>query len=116
MSLKNRMRNSIHLTFFNLIFFFDKLEVTIFAGTQKGKIEMYEYFYGLKEKPFNLTPDPDYLYMSPGHENVYNHLEYAIQESKGFVVVSGEVGAGKTTLINYLLRKIPQTSHVGIIN
>lgn len=77
---------------------------------------MYESFYGLKEKPFNLTPDPDYLYMSPGHENVYNHLEYAIQESKGFVVVSGEVGAGKTTLINYLLRKIPQAIHVGIIN
>jgi general secretion pathway protein A len=77
---------------------------------------MYESFYGLKEKPFNLTPDPDYLYMSPGHENAYTHLEYAIQESKGFVVVTGEVGSGKTTLINYLLRKIPQTIHVGIIN
>jgi general secretion pathway protein A len=77
---------------------------------------MYESYYGLKEKPFNLTPDPEYLYMSPGHENVCNHLEYAIQESKGFVVVSGEVGAGKTTLINYLLRKIPQAIHVGIIN
>jgi general secretion pathway protein A len=77
---------------------------------------MYESFYGLKEKPFNLTPDPDYLYMSPGHENAYMHLEYAIQESKGFVVVTGEVGSGKTTLINYLLRKIPQAIHVGIIN
>jgi general secretion pathway protein A len=77
---------------------------------------MYESFYGLKEKPFNLTPDPDYFYMSPGHENVYTHLEYAIQESKGFVVVTGEVGSGKTTLINYLLRKIPQSIHVGIIN
>jgi general secretion pathway protein A len=77
---------------------------------------MYESFYGLKEKPFNLTPDPDYLYMSPGHENVYSHLEYAIQESKGFVVVTGEVGSGKTTLINYLLRKIPQAFHVGILN
>jgi general secretion pathway protein A len=77
---------------------------------------MYESFYGLKEKPFNLSPDPDYLYMSPGHENVYTHLEYAIQESKGFVVVSGEVGAGKTTLINYLLRKIPQAIQVGVIN
>jgi general secretion pathway protein A len=77
---------------------------------------MYESFYGLKEKPFNLTPDPDYLYMSPGHENAYSHLEYAIQESKGFVVVTGEVGSGKTTLINYLLRKIPQTIHVGVIN
>jgi general secretion pathway protein A len=77
---------------------------------------MYESFYGLNEKPFNLTPDPDYLYMSPGHENAYSHLEYAIQESKGFVVVTGEVGSGKTTLINFLLRKIPQTIHVGIIN
>ena len=77
---------------------------------------MYESFYGFKEKPFNLTPDPDYLYMSPGHENAYSHLEYAIQESKGFVVVTGEVGSGKTTLINYLLRKIPQTIHMGIIN
>lgn len=77
---------------------------------------MYESFYGLKEKPFNLTPDPDYLYMSPGHENAYSHLEYAIQESKGFVVVTGEVGSGKTTLINYLLRKVPQAIHVGIIN
>jgi general secretion pathway protein A len=77
---------------------------------------MYESFYGFKEKPFSLTPDPDYLYMSPGHENAYTHLEYAIQESKGFVVVTGEVGSGKTTLINYLLRKIPQAIHVGIIN
>lgn len=77
---------------------------------------MYETFYGLKEKPFNLNPDPDYFYMSPGHENVYTHLEYAIQESKGFVVVTGEVGSGKTTLINYLLCKIPETIHVGIIN
>jgi len=77
---------------------------------------MYESFYGLREKPFNLTPDPDYFYMSPGHENVLTHLEYAIQESKGFVVVTGEVGCGKTTLINYLLRKIPQSIQVGIIN
>lgn len=77
---------------------------------------MYESFYGLTEKPFNLSPDPDYLYMSPGHENVYTHMEYAVQESKGFVVVSGEVGAGKTTLINYLLCKIPQAIQVGVIN
>ncbi len=77
---------------------------------------MYESFYGLKEKPFNQTPDPDYLYMSSIHENVYAHIEYAIEESKGFVVVTGEVGSGKTTLINYLLRKISQNIHVGIIN
>ena len=77
---------------------------------------MYESFYGLKEKPFNLLPDPEYVFMSRGHENVYTHLEYAITENKGFVVVTGEIGSGKTTLINYLLGKIPQTVHAGIVN
>ncbi len=77
---------------------------------------MYEAFYGLKEKPFNLTPDPDYIYMSPAHENAFTHLEYALAENKGFVVITGEIGAGKTTLINFLLNRIPQDVHVGIIN
>lgn len=77
---------------------------------------MYESFYGLKEKPFNLTPDPDYLYMSPTHENAFTHLEYALAENKGFAVISGEVGAGKTTLINYLLSRIQQDTVVGLLN
>jgi len=77
---------------------------------------MYESFYGFKEKPFDLHPDPDYLYMSRVHENTYVHLEYAILENKGFVVVTGEIGSGKTTLINYLLNKIGDDIHVGLIN
>lgn len=77
---------------------------------------MYELFYEFKEKPFDLHPDPDYLYMSRGHENTYTHLEYAILENKGFVVVTGEIGSGKTTLINYLLNKIGEDLHVGLIN
>ncbi len=77
---------------------------------------MYEAYYGLKEKPFNLLPDPDFLFMSKSHDNAYTHLEYAISENKGFVVVTGEVGSGKTTLINYLLGKIPQDVNVGLIN
>jgi general secretion pathway protein A len=77
---------------------------------------MYESFYGFKEKPFDLHPDPDYLYMSQVHENTYVHLEYAILENKGFVVVTGEIGSGKTTLINYLLNKIGRDIHVGLIN
>lgn len=77
---------------------------------------MYESFYGLNEKPFNLNPDPDYLYMSEGHENTLTHLQYAIGENKGFVVVTGEIGAGKTTLINYLLGEIPSDIDVGLIN
>jgi general secretion pathway protein A len=77
---------------------------------------MYESFYGLKEKPFNLLPDPDYLYMSQGHENAYTHLEYAIAENKGFAIITGEIGSGKTTLINFLLSKIQQNIRVGLIN
>ena len=77
---------------------------------------MYESFYGFKEKPFDLHPDPDYLYMSRVHENTYTHLEYAILENKGFVVVTGEIGSGKTTLINYLLNKIGTNIQVGLVN
>ena len=77
---------------------------------------MYESFYSLKEKPFNLLPDPDYLYMSSGHENIFTHLEYAIAENKGFVVITGEVGSGKTTLINYLISKSLSGVEVGLIN
>jgi general secretion pathway protein A len=77
---------------------------------------MYESFYGLKEKPFNLLPDPEYLYMSQGHENAFTHLEYAISENKGFVVITGEIGSGKTTLTRYLLNQLPQDIQVGLIN
>lgn len=77
---------------------------------------MYESFYGLREKPFNLLPDPDYLYMSKGHENAHTHLEYAIAENKGFVIITGEIGSGKTTLINFLLREIRQNILVGVIS
>ena len=76
---------------------------------------MYEAFYGLKEKAFNLNPDPEYFYMSREHENAYVHLEYAIRESKGFAVITGEVGSGKTTLINYLLYKLKLDINIGLI-
>ncbi|MDD2388633.1 MAG: AAA family ATPase [Desulfobacterales bacterium] len=77
---------------------------------------MYESFYGLKEKPFQILPDPGYLFMSKGHENAYIHLEYAVFENKGFVVITGEIGSGKTTLINLLLNKIQQDIQVALIN
>lgn len=77
---------------------------------------MYESFYGFKEKPFDLHPDPDYLYMSRGHSDVYTHLKYAVLESKGFVVITGEIGSGKTTLINYLLRHVKNDIQIGMVN
>ena len=55
---------------------------------------MYQDFYGLTEKPFNLTPDPRFLYLSKQHEEAFAHLMYGIQHRSGFVMVSGEIGTG----------------------
>jgi general secretion pathway protein A len=77
---------------------------------------MYEAFYGLREKPFTLSPDPQFLFMSKGHENALIHLRYAIKENKGFVVITGDVGSGKTTLMNFLLRTALGEAHVAMVN
>jgi general secretion pathway protein A len=67
---------------------------------------MYETYYGFKEKPFNNSPDPKYFYPSPKHSEALDRLLYAIHERKGFVVITGEIGAGKTTVCRALLRKL----------
>src|SRR5210317_1535723 len=67
---------------------------------------MYKEFYGLKEMPFNITPDPHFLFFSPRHQEAIQHLRYGIAEKKGFIVLTGEVGCGKTTLCRYLLEEI----------
>jgi general secretion pathway protein A len=63
---------------------------------------MYNAFFGLKENPFNLSPDPAFLYPSPQHEEALANLTYGVQSRKGFIVLSGEVGTGKTTLLECL--------------
>jgi general secretion pathway protein A len=77
---------------------------------------MYEKFFGLNEKPFQILSDPAYLFMSKTHESAYTYLEYGIMENKGFVVITGEIGSGKTTLINYLLEKIEENFQTALIN
>jgi len=67
---------------------------------------MYEQFYGFKKKPFQLLPDADFLFRSKKHDIALTHLEYGIYDRAGFVVVTGEIGTGKTTLLNYLLRTL----------
>jgi general secretion pathway protein A len=67
---------------------------------------MYESFYGLKENPFNVTPNPDYIYLGENHREALAQLFYGVRERKGFIVITGEVGTGKTTLIHYLLDKM----------
>src|SRR4030043_1547041 len=67
---------------------------------------MYEQFYGLKENPFNVTPNPEYIYLGENHREALAQLLYGVKERKGFIVITGEVGTGKTTLIHYLLDKM----------
>jgi general secretion pathway protein A len=67
---------------------------------------MYQSFYGFSEMPFNITPDPRFLYLSPTHQEALQHLKYGIQERKGFITLVGEVGCGKTTLCRRFLNEI----------
>ena len=67
---------------------------------------MYENYYGLKENPFKVTPDPRFLYLSNNHKEALAQLVYGIREKKGFIVITGEVGTGKTTLIHSLLDRL----------
>lgn len=76
---------------------------------------MYEAFFGLKEKPFEMTPDTRYFYPSPKHLEALNHMVYAIEERRGFVVITGEIGAGKTTLSRVLLQKLDPMTKTAII-
>ncbi len=76
---------------------------------------MYEEFYGLQERPFNLIPDPDYLYLSPQHKLAKAYLEYGISQKVGFVVLTGEIGAGKTTLIKALIKNYSGNHRLGVL-
>ena len=76
---------------------------------------MYEAFYGLRERPFNLTPDPKYLYLSEKHKEAFAHLLYGIKNRSGFVMISGEIGTGKTTLCRNLLNQMDASTEVAFI-
>ena len=68
--------------------------------------DMYRQFFGLKEKPFNVTSDPNFLFMSRVHKEAFSHLLYGIKERKGFLEITGEIGAGKTTLCRAILNQL----------
>jgi general secretion pathway protein A len=78
---------------------------------------VYLEYYGLKEPPFNITPNPRFLFFSAKHREAFNHLLYGVRERKGFVQLTGEVGAGKTTLCRALLEQLgPSFSTALILN
>ena len=76
---------------------------------------MYTSFFGLIEKPFAITPDPRYLYLSERHAEALAHLLYGINEAGGFIQLTGEVGTGKTTIVRTLLSRVPQHADVAVI-
>lgn len=77
---------------------------------------MYEAFFELREKPFSLLPDPSFLFLSRKHEEALTLLEYGLLNQAGFIVLTGEIGSGKTTLMRYLLDRLDERVTVGLIS
>jgi general secretion pathway protein A len=80
-----------------------------------AQLSMYTSFFGLGEKPFAITPDPRYLFMSERHAEALAHLLYGITEAGGFIQLTGEVGTGKTTIVRSLLDRMPRHADVAVI-
>lgn len=76
---------------------------------------MYTAFYGLREKPFALSPDPRFLFLAQSHREALAHLLYGIEQGEGFIVITGEVGTGKTTLCRTLLQRLGGGSEVAFV-
>ncbi len=76
---------------------------------------MYEKHFGFSEKPFNLTPDSRYLFLSPKHQEAYANLEFGVRERSGFLLLTGEVGTGKTTLIRHFLSQVGPDVRTAVI-
>jgi general secretion pathway protein A len=76
---------------------------------------VYREFYGLKELPFALTPDPRFIYFTPSHKEVMANLHYGIENGKGLIVVTGEVGTGKTTILRWMLERLDRTVLVAYV-
>lgn len=77
---------------------------------------MYEDYYGLTEKPFSILPDPDFIFWSRGHSLAYAMLQYGVLNQAGFTVITGDIGAGKTTLVRHLLNKLGDDVTVGLVS
>jgi type II secretory pathway predicted ATPase ExeA len=77
---------------------------------------MYEAYYGLREKPFSILPDPDLIYRGQNHRLAFAMLEFGVMNRAGFTVITGEIGSGKTTLLRHLLRRLDPKIAVGLIS
>src|SRR5215475_3275046 len=78
-------------------------------------MRMYEEYYGFTEKPFSLTPDPKYLFKSASHASAFDLLHYAIRRREGFVVITGDIGTGKTTLCRAILEQLDRKTFTALV-
>ena len=85
------------------------------AGAALRRDTMYSNFFGFKERPFKLLPDPTYLFLSKGHEEALAHLKYTVEHGDGFVEITGEVGTGKTTLCRVFLDRLSEDTEAAYI-
>ena len=81
-----------------------------------SSLDLYNDFFGLSERPFSLVPDPDFLYWSDSHRRAYAMLEYGLLTRAPITLITGEVGAGKTTLVHHLLKNLPLDLTVGLVS
>ena len=79
------------------------------------RFSMYTSYFGLEEKPFSIAPNPDYLFMSDRHREALNHLTYGLGDTGGFVLLTGEVGTGKTTISRRLMENLPENTQAAFI-
>jgi general secretion pathway protein A len=82
----------------------------------ESTLDIYNAHFGLKERPFSLLPDPDFLYWSVQHQRAFAMLEYGILTRAPITLITGEVGAGKTTLLQHLLRSVGPEVHIGLVS
>ena len=85
------------------------------VGIRRRTGVMYQDYFGIEENPFSLTPNPRYLYMAKGHQEALAHLLYGVTEGGGFVMLTGEVGTGKTSVCRCLLEQLPDQVQVALI-
>lgn len=76
---------------------------------------MYLHFYNLREKPFNLTPDSHFMFLSNKHQEALAHIKYGLQEKKGFLLITGEIGTGKTTLCRTILKEMDKYYRIAVV-
>jgi general secretion pathway protein A len=76
---------------------------------------MYQDYFGLKNEPFSISPDPSFLFMSERHREALAHLLYGMKSDGGFVLLTGEVGTGKTTICRCLLEQLPEKSEIALL-